>query len=154
MSVGHLDHVLIVYSLMEHVTWHQLNESFQHYSIGLWTERCQASTWPGKYTKYSPATRIIWSPLPLFALRCQDESITPSSLKLSCPIRTENARSIIAKAEKSLVKERIRTVSQKVDNLKSRTASGISRLDSLRPEVKTQVIALAEKAREREYKHV
>jgi len=52
------------------------------------------------------------------------------------------------------VKERIRTVSQKVDNLKSRVASGISRLDSLRPEAKTQVIALAEKAREREYKYI
>jgi len=90
----------------------------------------------------------------VFALRYRDESITPSSLKLRCPIRTENARSIIAKAEKSPVNERIRTVSQKVDNLKSRVASGISRLDSLRPEVKTQVIALAEKAREREYKHV
>ena len=52
------------------------------------------------------------------------------------------------------MKERIRTVSQKVDNLKSRVASGISRLDSLRPEAKTQVIALAEKAREREYKYI
>ena len=78
----------------------------------------------------------------------------PPSLKLHCPIRTENARSVIAKAEKSPVKERIRTVSQKVDNLKSRVASGICRLDSLRPKVKTQVIALAEKAWEREYKHV
>jgi len=52
------------------------------------------------------------------------------------------------------VKECIRTVSQKVDNLKSRVASGISRLDSLRPEVRTQVIGLAEKAWEREYKHL
>ena len=52
------------------------------------------------------------------------------------------------------MKERIRTVSQKVDNLKSRVVSGTSHLHSLCPEVKTQVIALAEKAREREYKHV
>jgi len=51
------------------------------------------------------------------------------------------------------VKERIRAVSQIVDNLKSHVASGISRLDSLRSEVK-QVVMLAEKAREREYKHV
>ena len=52
------------------------------------------------------------------------------------------------------MKERIRTVSQKVDNLKSCVASGISRLYSLCPEVKTQVIALAEKPREQEYKHI
>jgi len=90
----------------------------------------------------------------VFALRCRDESITPPSLKLCCLIRTENARRVITKTEKSLVKVRIRTVRQKVDNLKSRVASRISRLDSLCPKVKTQVIALAEKAREREYKHV
>jgi len=40
----------------------------------------------------------------VFTLRYWDESITPLSLKLCCPIRTENTRGIIAKADKSLAK--------------------------------------------------
>ena len=58
------------------------------------------------------------------------------------------------KRKKSLVKERIRTVSQKNDNLKSQVATYTSSLDCLRPEDKLQVIALAEKTREREYNQV
>ena len=37
-----------------------------------------------------------------FTHRCKDLKLTPVSLKLKCPIRTNNARKIIEKAEKTL----------------------------------------------------
>ncbi len=53
-----------------------------------------------------------------FSLRCWDEKVTPVSLKLRCPINTRNVREIIRKAEKGLVRERIRTVNNRIDDLK------------------------------------
>ena len=42
-----------------------------------------------------------------YSLRCRDQNLTPSSLKLRCPINTNKAREIIKRAEKGLIRERI-----------------------------------------------
>ena len=52
-----------------------------------------------------------------FTHRCKDNGITPTSLKIRCPINTVRARNIIKKAQKELVRERIRVVSNKIDAL-------------------------------------
>ena len=53
-----------------------------------------------------------------FTHRCKDNGVTPSSLKIRCPINTEKARNIIRKAEKDLIGERIRVVNNKINSLK------------------------------------
>ena len=55
----------------------------------------------------------------VFNLRCRDEAITPPSLRLKCPIRSKRAQDIVRKAEKELVKERIRCNKNKLDSPKS-----------------------------------
>ena len=52
-----------------------------------------------------------------FTHRCKDEGVTPTSLKLRCPINTNEARNIIDKAHKELIRERIRGVSNWVSDL-------------------------------------
>ena len=54
----------------------------------------------------------------VFTLRCRDQCLTPPSLRLKCTIKTDNARKIIEKAEKQLVRERIRLIGNKLDFLK------------------------------------
>ncbi|XP_072042858.1 uncharacterized protein [Amphiura filiformis] len=51
---------------------------------------------------------------------CKDNGLTPSSLKIRCPINTEKARNIIKRAEKELVNERIRVVSNKIKYLQGK----------------------------------
>uniref|UniRef100_A0A1A8MWI4 Helix-turn-helix domain-containing protein n=1 Tax=Nothobranchius pienaari TaxID=704102 RepID=A0A1A8MWI4_9TELE len=54
-----------------------------------------------------------------FCLRCRDENITPTSLQLKTPIRTKTAQNIMERAQRALLKERIRNVATKqkqVDN--------------------------------------
>ncbi|XP_070398607.1 uncharacterized protein [Nothobranchius furzeri] len=45
-----------------------------------------------------------------FCLRCRDENITPTSLQLKTSIRTKTAQNIIERAQRALLKERIRNV--------------------------------------------
>ena len=52
-----------------------------------------------------------------FTQRCKDKGVTPTSLKLRCPINTNKARNIIDKAQKELRRERIRVVSNRVSDL-------------------------------------
>ena len=52
-----------------------------------------------------------------FTHRCKENEITPSSLRIHCPINTEKARNIIKRAEKELINERIRVVSNKIRHL-------------------------------------
>ena len=54
----------------------------------------------------------------VYTLRCRDLSLTPSSLKLRSPINTNRAREIINRAQKCLVRERIRVINNKVTSLK------------------------------------
>ncbi len=58
-----------------------------------------------------------------FTHRCKDNGITPSSLRIRCPINSEKARNIIRKAEKELVSERIRVVRNKINALGQKSAS-------------------------------
>jgi len=51
----------------------------------------------------------------VFTLRCRDEAVVPTSLRLHCPIKTQNAKHIVQKAEKALVRERIRTINNKIN---------------------------------------
>ena len=50
----------------------------------------------------------------VFTLRCKELRITPRSLRLKCPIKTDNAREIIAKAQQQLLRERIRIINNKI----------------------------------------
>lgn len=52
-----------------------------------------------------------------FTLRCRDEGIIPSSLKIKSPIPTANAERIVKKARKDLVKERIRCTVNAIHNI-------------------------------------
>uniref|UniRef100_A0A1A8F0I8 Uncharacterized protein n=1 Tax=Nothobranchius korthausae TaxID=1143690 RepID=A0A1A8F0I8_9TELE len=45
-----------------------------------------------------------------FCLRCRDENTTPTSLQLRTPIRTKTAQNIIERAQRALLKERIRNI--------------------------------------------
>ncbi len=54
----------------------------------------------------------------VFNLRCRDENIVPPSLRLKCPIDTDNAKKIVDKARKELVRERIRLTNNKITSLK------------------------------------
>ena len=54
----------------------------------------------------------------VFTLRCKDINVTPPSLK--CPINTTNARRIVDKARKDLVRERIRVINNKLDEFKEK----------------------------------
>ncbi|XP_072041057.1 uncharacterized protein [Amphiura filiformis] len=56
----------------------------------------------------------------VYSLRCRDQKLTPSSLKLRCPLNTNKAKEIIKRAEKGLIRERIRVVNYKVKNLKDK----------------------------------
>ena len=41
----------------------------------------------------------------VFTLRCRDSNIMPPSLRLKCPINTNNARTIVEKVRKQLVRK-------------------------------------------------
>ena len=56
----------------------------------------------------------------VFTLRCKDINVTPPSLSLKCPINTTNARRIVDKARKDLVRERIRVINNKLDAFKKK----------------------------------
>ncbi len=66
-----------------------------------------------------------------FTHRCKDNGVTPSSLKIRCPINTEKARNIIKKAEKELVSERIRVVKNKISDLERKTQKQKDNLETL-----------------------
>ena len=55
----------------------------------------------------------------VFNLRCRDEAVIPPSLRLKCPVKSKRAQEIVRKAEKDLVKERIRFNNNKLSSLKS-----------------------------------
>jgi hypothetical protein len=59
----------------------------------------------------------------VFSLRCKDEGLTPPSLRLKCPINTQNDKSIIEKAQKGLLRERIRVVNNRINRFNEEKAA-------------------------------
>ena len=53
----------------------------------------------------------------VFDLRCRDESVTPPSLSLHVPVPSARAREITRKAEKQLLRERLRVNNNKLQQL-------------------------------------
>ena len=66
----------------------------------------------------------------VFTLRAKDSGLIPPSLRLKCPINTKSAKSIVEKAEKALLRERIRVVSNKIRSLEVQKTNIISDLNS------------------------
>ena len=88
----------------------------------------------------------------VFSLCCKDESIIPPSLKIKCPVNSENARNIIDRARKGLLYERIRLSSNRNRSLKTVTADRENVLkDELPSDDLQQVRALIDRIRERAY---
>ena len=92
----------------------------------------------------------------VFNLCCRDTDIIPPSLRLKTLIKTENARNIIAKARKDLLKERIRVSNNKLRSLKSELDLRKEGLLSLFPSnddvTKQAFLDRLEKSREFAYK--
>lgn len=53
----------------------------------------------------------------MFNLRCKDEDVTPASVIIKSLIPTRNVESIIERARKTLVRERIRTTMNKLEKI-------------------------------------
>ncbi|XP_014679428.1 PREDICTED: uncharacterized protein LOC106819296, partial [Priapulus caudatus] len=90
----------------------------------------------------------------VFTLRCKDENIVPSSLRLKCPIRTNRAKDIIEKAEKQLIRERIRSVSYKIKQYEDNRLVKINDLKKapLNNGLRQRVLQHLAHSRETEYK--
>ena len=63
-------------------------------------------------------------------LRCKELSITPRSLKLKCPIKTNKAQEIVAKAQQQLLRERVRVINNKISGFKQQKSELKSELNS------------------------
>ena len=66
----------------------------------------------------------------VFTLRCKELSITPRSLKLKCPIKTNKAQEIVAKAQQQLLRERVRVINNKISGFKQQKSELESELNS------------------------
>ncbi|XP_072047082.1 uncharacterized protein [Amphiura filiformis] len=76
----------------------------------------------------------------VFTLRCKELRITPRSLRLKCPIKTNRAREIIEKAQHQLLRERIRVTNNRINDFKqqkSRLENDIS--SRVTDDIKNQV---------------
>ena len=58
----------------------------------------------------------------VYTLRCKQSEVTPPSLRLRCPVKTNNALRIVKRAELQLMNERIRCINNKVSQLRCRAA--------------------------------
>ena len=87
-----------------------------------------------------------------FTHRYKDLGLTPVSLKLKCPIRTNKAQAIINKAQKDLLRERIRVTSNKIASLDSQIKVVNNDLETLSLDVRRAVSAHVNNAKETEFK--
>ena len=88
----------------------------------------------------------------VYTLRCKDENVIPPSLKIKSPINTSRARDIVNKAQKALVRERIRVINNKLDNLKQTSTEIRSRIQQQLPDsVYSNVATHIAKSRESEF---
>ncbi|KAJ0060592.1 hypothetical protein NL108_016444 [Boleophthalmus pectinirostris] len=90
-----------------------------------------------------------------FNLPCRDENIMPASINLKTPIPTHNAKQIINKAKKALLKERIRIIVNKQRNIKQELRDEkekYGRLFPMEEEAQQQVSEHLEQTYELEFK--
>ena len=91
----------------------------------------------------------------VYTLRCKDENVIPPSLKIKSPINTSRVRDIVNKAQKALVRERIRVINNKLDNLKQTSTEIRSRIQQHLPDsVYSNVATHIARSRESEYQKV
>ena len=92
----------------------------------------------------------------VFTLRCKDQGLTPPSLRLKCPINTHNARQIVQRAEKQLLRERIRVINHKLTDFNLQNTKGESDLISrdYPNNVQQRISRHLEKSRETEFQNV
>ena len=88
----------------------------------------------------------------VFNLRCKDEEICPSSLKIKCPIKTKTAEDIVLKARKDLLRERIRITQHTVSGLVDECDSIEDKLKTVVPQdLAAEVKEFVNRSREREF---
>ena len=84
----------------------------------------------------------------MYSLRCKELGLTPPSLKLKCPIYTAKAHGIIAKAQKDLLRERIRNINNKLNDFDGeKTAVKNDLKSALNPEVQRHLATHIESKR-------
>ncbi|XP_072022566.1 uncharacterized protein [Amphiura filiformis] len=66
-----------------------------------------------------------------FTHRCKQYGVTPTSLRIRCPIRTIKAKNIIEKAQKDLARERIRVISNQIKEYEKEKAVLVKDLETL-----------------------
>ena len=71
----------------------------------------------------------------VFSLRCRDEGVTTPSLKIKCGIKTQNARDIIKKAEKDLIREIIRLINNNLGGLQDRKEELVREINEQLPSI-------------------
>ncbi|XP_072046530.1 uncharacterized protein [Amphiura filiformis] len=92
----------------------------------------------------------------VFSLRAKHSGLIPTSLKLNCPINTKRARDIVNKAEKALLNERIRVVTNKIKTLeedKIRANASLNARD-INKDLSREISRHVENSRESEFQHV
>ena len=89
----------------------------------------------------------------VFTLRCRDKGLIPPSLRLKCPINTQKARDIVQKAEKELLRERIRVINNKIEKLDQKKSRLNANLNSrgFPDNIKTAVSEHLAKSREKSF---
>ncbi len=89
----------------------------------------------------------------VFNLRCKDEEVCPSSLKIKCPIKTKTAEDIVIKARKDLLRERIRITHNKVNHLEDSATILKDKVSSVLPQdLAKEVEDFVKRSSEREFK--
>ena len=78
--------------------------------------------------------------------------LTPPSLKLKCGLYTNKAKLIISRAEKQLVNERIRVITNKLGQLETQQAHISQEIKTLLPEnINKEVFTFTDRVKESEY---
>ena len=84
----------------------------------------------------------------VFSLRCRDENVITPSLKLSCGIKIQKARDIIKKAEKALIRERMRLINNNLGGLENQKVRITREINEQLP---THVFSHITRVRENEF---
>ena len=92
----------------------------------------------------------------MFTLRAKDSGLIPPSLRLKCPINTKSAKTIVQKAEKALLRERIRVISNRIKNLETEKSHVKEDLNSrgISDDLHRQISRHVENSRESEFQNV
>ena len=88
----------------------------------------------------------------VFTLLCNNENIIPQSLKLKCSIESQNAKRIVERARKDLVRERIRLTTNKISELTTNWIEYEKAVNDVLPsEASERVLSLVAKSRETKF---